>query len=106
MVAESKQPATQQPEETKRMPEQNAAEAKTPQETATSDKASKPKFSGKLSGLKFHFGRTDRGGQKERARPKVRLGLKGAGNSKPKQGLLKPMRRTFEIPIETSGIRL
>lgn len=64
MVAESKQPATQQPEETKRMPEQNAAEAKTPQETATSDKASKPKFSGKLSGLKFHFGRTDRGGQK------------------------------------------
>lgn len=106
MVAESKQPATQKPEETKRMPEQNAAEAKTPQETATSDKASKPKFSGKLSGLKFHFGRTDRGGQKERARPKVRLGLKDAGNSKPKQGLLKPMRRTFEIPIETSGIRL
>ena len=81
MVAESKQPATQKPEETKRMLEQNAAEAKTPQETATSDKASKPKFSGKLSGLKFHFGRTDRGGQKERARPKVRLGLKGAGNS-------------------------
>lgn len=105
MVAESKQSASKQPQTTNQISEQSTTEeVKAPAHSATLDQASAS--AGKRPEAKYHFGRANRGESQNRARPKVRFGLKGAGNPKPKQGLSKPMKRTFEIPIETSGIRL
>lgn len=104
-MAESKQSASKQPQTTNQISEQSTTEeVKAPAHSATLDQASAS--AGKRPEAKYHFGRANRGESQKRARPKVRFGLKGAGNPKPKQGLSKPMKRTFEIPIETSGIRL
>lgn len=106
-MAESKQSASKQPQTTNQISEQSTTEeVKAPAHSATPDQASASASAGKRPEAKYHFGRANRGESQNRARPKVRFGLKGAGNPKPKQGLSKPMKRTFEIPIETSGIRL
>ncbi|MGI6079227.1 MAG: hypothetical protein ACOYCB_13915, partial [Fastidiosipilaceae bacterium] len=71
MVAESKQSVSKQSQTTSQMSEQNATEAKAPTESAVSDKTPQPAPAGKSSGLKFHFGRADRAGRKERVRSKA-----------------------------------